>query len=584
MALEIFRRMGFKGVHPNAMGPAHPEEATGEKYVSASVVTVGELFSDGFRFRLPWFQRAYAWREENVKRLLADIVAAQSAPRRRYFLGPIRIANGGDPGDISLIDGQQRLVTLTIIFALLRDLAHEPNTRERADKAIRVDARGQSSGSKRPYRMVMQPLLQQFFETHVQAEGGTLTDVVGVEDLLAESEQYVLENRDHLRSQILDRLPGESLRRELLEFILQSCHILVVGVDDEEEAWSMLAIEEETGLSFHSVERTKLSLIAVMPREQQEEASRIWERCQAIVGADALRLLLGHVRTIRLRRRSAKPVEKDLAQSFELNKNGTAFLRDELLVRSEQLASVRVGAIGPIEDRHAVGYRLKTLGWLEYKFWVPPLLHWLGQRGSNDSRTLSFVERVERLAWMLRLAGSDPIEQERRFIDLVGDVDRVGVPDEMKSLQIDSKMLKSALKNLRSRTFYAKHYCGHVLRLLSLRLGNDPGVVNRTSLTIEHILPRNPSNCPAWKQSFPNLAAVADYSNRLGNLVLLTPEQNQSLGNADYELKRTAFAASGQVLAGLVARDYSRWTKPDIDQRTEGLINILFEDWQLQLA
>ena len=90
-------------------------------------MTVGELFSGSNVFRMPIFQRPYSWEEETALELFGDIHQAmeRSDPpgRGEYFLGPIIIAKNGSPSSpLDVVDGQQRLVTLSVIFAILRDL------------------------------------------------------------------------------------------------------------------------------------------------------------------------------------------------------------------------------------------------------------------------------------------------------------------------------------------------------------------------------------------------------------------------------------------------------------------------------
>src|SRR5262245_39984483 len=92
-----------------------------ESYINVEVLRLEELFSSRFRFYLPWFQRAYAWGEEHASRLLADVLRAMTGPKKRYFLGHVKLAKPNNRPDSAIIDGQQRAITLTILFALLRD-------------------------------------------------------------------------------------------------------------------------------------------------------------------------------------------------------------------------------------------------------------------------------------------------------------------------------------------------------------------------------------------------------------------------------------------------------------------------------
>jgi uncharacterized protein with ParB-like and HNH nuclease domain len=85
-------------------------------------LTVGELFSGSNVFRMPIFQRPYSSDEETALELYDDIYQA-SERSSGYFLGPLIVARSGGNKPFDVVDGQQRLVTLSVIFAILRDLA-----------------------------------------------------------------------------------------------------------------------------------------------------------------------------------------------------------------------------------------------------------------------------------------------------------------------------------------------------------------------------------------------------------------------------------------------------------------------------
>ena len=207
----------------------------------------------------------------------------------------------------------------------------------------------------------------------------------------------------------------------------------------------------------------------------------------------------------------------------------------------------------------------------------------MGERGRDGEHSEQFFAGLERLAWMLRIAGADPIEQERRLLAVIKDIDACEMPDDMRALNVRARHLSAANTNLRSRTFYSKHYCGAILKLLSLRLGavHHLRETDRAVCTIEHVLPRNPSIDSQWRKDFPSPQLISDHANRLGNLVLLSHADNQSVGTREFGEKRHVFEASDEVLAKAVARDYQHWTPDAIMERTEKLIDVLFNDWRL---
>src|SRR4051794_19496601 len=86
------------------------------------------IFSDAFRFFIPRYQRPYAWTTEETEELLDDLWTSYSsdelpaAKKDPYFLGSIVLTKEEHEPTSDVIDGQQRLTTLTILMSVLRHL------------------------------------------------------------------------------------------------------------------------------------------------------------------------------------------------------------------------------------------------------------------------------------------------------------------------------------------------------------------------------------------------------------------------------------------------------------------------------
>src|SRR5206468_10872804 len=92
--------------------------------------TVKEILHSGDQYLVPFFQRSYSWELKHWQRILNDVDALGEAPSDRlHFLGPLVCAPTAHvPGEVTpyqLIDGQQRVTTLTLMLCALRDLAKE---------------------------------------------------------------------------------------------------------------------------------------------------------------------------------------------------------------------------------------------------------------------------------------------------------------------------------------------------------------------------------------------------------------------------------------------------------------------------
>ena len=549
-------------------------------FVTCSVLPIEKVYSGEARLELPWFQRAYAWSEMHVGRLVHDLLEAQGGPRRRYSLGHVSLARAAGAASASIIDGHQRSISLTMLLALLRDLSDgDAGSRPIAD---RLHALIETSEG---LRLLPQPGIAGFFKTYVQTRGATLADPGGDIMDLSPSERNILANRDHMRSELENALTSPEAKTAFARFVLEDCILLVDEVEEEEEARDLMRREEETGLSPHSSELAKVTILTAMPSAEQEEAAALFESAQNMLSADNMSHLLAHIRLLKARRRSSRAVDGELIQRFKLNKTGLPFLKDELLPRAIAMAQLNRREIGDGEVLLATARTLEMLFWLDHQLWVPAALHWLAAKTAGHPQTPLFFARLDRISYLMKIASIDPTEQERRFLELLDAIDEFNDVEAMKPLQVERRLLNGALENLRSRTFYAKRFHALVLRRISVHIDatRDPGVVDGDQVTVEHVLPRKPDATQQWLRDFKNKDDVADHCHRTGNLAFLTQKDNDNVGNSDFMLKRFVLAQSGsRFILSAKASEETAWTRETIMRRGEAMITLLLEPWQLK--
>ena len=111
-----------------------------EESFKPSSVSVSQLFGDPKTlYRIPQYQRPYKWINEQVEQLWDDIFEAYESDIDNYFLGSIITVKSSDgSGYIDVVDGQQRLTTLMILFCVLRDNFPDIN-KDDTENAFRVD-------------------------------------------------------------------------------------------------------------------------------------------------------------------------------------------------------------------------------------------------------------------------------------------------------------------------------------------------------------------------------------------------------------------------------------------------------------
>src|SRR6266481_1339780 len=99
------------------------------------------------RLRVPVFQRSYAWEASHVTDLLQDVSASMQAGNQEYFLGSI-VVSTEHSGLLEVVDGQQRLATIAIVLAQIREyfLSNEEDQRAatlESDYLLKRDLRTQ---------------------------------------------------------------------------------------------------------------------------------------------------------------------------------------------------------------------------------------------------------------------------------------------------------------------------------------------------------------------------------------------------------------------------------------------------------
>ena len=97
--------------------------------VRAQESSLSDVFAPGERLRMPPYQRSYSWGETEALDLLGDLQEATDA-QIPHFIGAVVFVHGEERGVLEIVDGQQRLTTLTILLCVLRDI--EPDRTGRA--------------------------------------------------------------------------------------------------------------------------------------------------------------------------------------------------------------------------------------------------------------------------------------------------------------------------------------------------------------------------------------------------------------------------------------------------------------------
>ena len=248
----------------------------------------GNLFSENNRllFQILPPQRRFKWKEQQVGQLWEDIENARSNGGGTYFLGTLLLAPIGDvpitDGKVSVIDGQQRITTLSILLAVLRDECYKfEDLRTRADnlqKLIsRVDYDGKSTGElvvtlQEPDNTIYRDIVKDRGSTGRYSANNTLLHKATRE--LAKR----VTNRIYSPKEEDDQKEPEERLRTLCEYIQTRVMLLPLEVPNEAEGYLVFDTTNTRGLRLSPSESLKGRLATIAREDSQlsEELIKIW--------------------------------------------------------------------------------------------------------------------------------------------------------------------------------------------------------------------------------------------------------------------------------------------------------------------
>ena len=268
-------------------------EIRGEQYAA------GDLFSDKFFFSVPPYQRSYAWTTEHAGELLEYLLGYLGDggdpvdELNPYFLGSIVLIKSDRP-EAQIVDGQQRLISLTILLAALRSLIPE-HLRGGITRRLYEPA---NPLSNIPARFRLRPKERDgaFFQECIQAEGGIAKLHAHIHADLTDSQRNMRENALHY-AEALSRLP-EVRRIRLAQFILQRTLLVVVSTPDLNSAYRIFSVLNDRGLDLTSADILKAEIIGQFRRSPKRSTRPSGMRRKNRSAARASKNLIRHIQAI----------------------------------------------------------------------------------------------------------------------------------------------------------------------------------------------------------------------------------------------------------------------------------------------
>lgn len=553
--------------------------------------TIQDVFGEKYAFEIPHYQRPYSWTVNEAAELLDDLSAAlgddDSLPIDKvppYFLGCIVLIKQEHSTDAKVVDGQQRLTTLTILLAALRETIE--NTERSEGLTTFLYAKGNPNlGTSDRYRLLVRDRDRKFFQEFVQQPGGLAKLLKKDPKQLASISQLNLLGNGVFLHERLKKVPEER-RQRLATFLLTRCVLVVVSSPDLDSAYRIFSVLNNRGLDLSHTDILKAEVIGKLPEHLSEEYSEKWEEAENDLGVEAFKDLFAHIRMVYRRQKLRETVLKEFRDFVVPKHSPRELIDDVVLPMADAYQEIKGAAYESTKHAEPINDLFRWLNQIDNFDWLPPAIAFLRDHHEEPEALLSFFKDLERLATAMMLIRTDITRRIDRYGKVLGAMaEKQDLTAPTSPLQLTPDERQAAAAALDGNIYLVKNVPRYVLLRLDQLLSDAEARYDHSVVSIEHVLPQNPDPVSEWVKLFPSPDERDELVHRIGNLVLLSHRKNTSASNFDFEKKKkkyflgkgktSPFALTTQVL------NEPEWT-PDVVRRRQGeLLTTLKQLWRL---
>lgn len=548
------------------------------------------IFSSEFDYHMPSYQRPYAWTEEHTETLFDDLYDFYKTQKDdNYFLGSVVLIKEENNPNAKVIDGQQRLTTLTILIAALTSyFAKEPELYNDYKEYLYEPGRRSQNLPERP-RLHLRPKDQDFFEHYIQKVDLEELCKLAPEKLPDEAQQHILNNCKVLLSRIREYLPTNDEKNDFMQFLVTRCYLVTVCTPSQQSAFRVFSVLNSRGLDLMPIDIIKSDIIGQIPESKQEDYTNKWEYLEIQTSRTGFNEVFTHTRMIFAKFKAKQSLLDEFRQFVLPHTTPTGLINDILEPYSYAYSALKNCSYISAKNADKINNYLMWLNKIDNSDWMPVAIKFLSEHRNDSDYVLWFIGKLERLASYLHITGKDINKRIKRYCVLLDEMDTR--PDHnlqfpLLSIELSDKEKQEFIEVLNGEIYKLtprrRNYL--ILRLDSF-VSDGAASYDPKVLTIEHVLPQTISSGSHWEQIWPNEEIRDKWLHRIANLVPITRITNSSAQNFDFNDKKEKYfknknGTSSYSLTTQVTAE-NDWTPAVVESRQQTLMDVLKDKWDL---
>ncbi|WP_221621691.1 DUF262 domain-containing protein [Halocatena pleomorpha] len=559
--------------------------------LSANEDTVESVLSRNYRYTVPDYQRRYAWREEQWGALWDDVTAIKNG--ETHFLGSIVVIERTDGlnelNQLEVVDGQQRLATISIILSVIRERYVGDDEYTKQAKAVENDYLWEFDlDQKRHQNLELSTFDNSSFRAILEREYSEIDS-----EQMKEALKFF---GDKIDSLTLDEV--DSLRKRLLS----SVTLVTIECNKEQSAFRLFETLNDRGLELSAVDLMKNHLFSIAANSNDIDYERVQSRWQDIITntvphlSKPSRFFRHHIMSAPTPDYNDNVSEYKLFDVFKEIVDGVVEHDERTLEEYVKDMSNQSCIYYRMSDcdidffdsagNTAINSKLNQLNNIK-SVQARTLLLRAFREFDNPNKIMEVLNLVEKFLIQWKVAnyatGSqfdrihshvcstaferpDPIDSMQQYLSTQCPSDaefRAGIENKRVILNDRTKYMLAKIER--------EYYGGEIVDL--------------SKYDIEHIAPRSSFSAKkysTWSYYLDTTEATFEqHRDLLGNLTLLESDENVRIGNNPFENKTTTYRKSDISMTNSVAETYDEWGIEQINERTSRLAEAATGIWSL---
>ena len=555
---------------------------------------------------IPDYQRAYVWDTDQVRDLLDDTISAYRENKEaQYFLGSMvlkineKSENNVSYTEYELLDGQQRITTVFLILACMRDMLTDYPQYQNSLAGFVYQA--EDAILQQPERMRIifniRSDVRDFVNEHIKPLHGTCDSALLKDKMQAKDVNISIRNMANamlVAHEFLEENKSEIIG--YLSYFLNKVLMIYVATEELQDAFQLFTVLNNRGVKLSSSDILKAENLKELSAADRTFWATRWEEMETYFGEDFDKFL-SHIRTILVKKKQTTTLLKEFDEfvysNQEYDRTQKKYVpRTPILRRGRDTFELLYSYYHTYQevfdtDHSVVTGDYEITNYLELMetgfgadYWIAPVLDYYRKyRRRGFVAFLKALDRKLSADWITAATPTVRMENVNAILREIEASQDSAVLLQSKAFDIN----KNDFERVINGDIYGRSFAKYLLLKLDLIYrGSSTPMIPQAIASIEHILPRNPSADSQWVKDF-SAAEREEWTNKLGNLVLISRRKNTSQGNKDYvEKKEKYFEKNIEMFPNSIRiyQNYPEWKLSDLKKNHSDVVTELLKDME----